>query len=72
MRHYSNRNLKQTRVIFALLLSGCVLLASLVSCAHNVSKTHSLFITMKDGVKLAADVHLPEGFAADDKVSALL
>ena len=27
---------------------------------------------MKDGVKLAADVHLPEDLAADDKVPALL
>jgi len=72
MRHYFSSTLKHTRVIFAVLLTGCVLTAFWVSCAHNVSKTHSLFITMKDGVKLAADVHLPEGFAADDKVSALL
>jgi predicted acyl esterase len=27
---------------------------------------------MKDDVKLAADVHLPENLAADDKVPALL
>jgi len=66
MRHYFSSNLKQTRAIFVALLTGCVLSAFLVSCAHNVSKTHSLFITMKDGVKLAADVHLPEDLAADD------
>jgi putative CocE/NonD family hydrolase len=72
MRHYFSSNLKQTRVIFAVLLTGCVLGAFLVSCAHKVSKTHSLFITMKDDVKLAADVHLPEDLAADDKVPALL
>ncbi len=72
MRPYFSSNLKLTRVIFAVLLTGCVLSASLVSCAHKVSKTHSLYITMKDGVKLAADVHLPEDLAADDKVPALL
>jgi predicted acyl esterase len=72
MRHYFSRNLKQSRAFFAVLLTGCVLAASLVSCAHKVSKTHSLYITMKDDVKLAADVHLPEDLAADGKVPALL
>ena len=72
MRPCFSSNLKLTRVIFAVLLTGCVLATSLVSCAHKVSKTHSLFITMKDGVKLAADVHLPEDRATDDKVPALL
>ena len=72
MRHYFCSNLKQTRVIFGFLLTGCVLAASLVGCAHKVSKTHSLFITMKDDVELAADVHLPEDLAVDDKVPALL
>jgi len=72
MRHYVSSNLKHTRVIFAFLLLGCVLATFLVSCAHKVSKANSLFITMKDGVKLAADVHLPEDLAADDTVPALL
>ena len=56
MKHYFNINLKLTRIIFAVLLSGWVLASLLMSCAHNVSETHSLYITMKDGVKLAADV----------------
>jgi predicted acyl esterase len=68
MRHYFSSNLKHTRAIFAFLLTGCVLAASLVGCAHEVTKTRSLFITMKDGVKLAADVHLPEDLTVDDKV----
>ena len=72
MRPNFSSNLKSTRVIFAFLISGCVLGASLVGCAHRVSKTHSLFITMEDGVKLAADVHLPEGLAEDEKVPTLL
>ena len=72
MRHYFTINLKHTRIIFAVLLSGCVLASLLVSCAHNVSETHSSYITMEDGVKLAADVHLPEDLAEDDKVPALL
>ena len=72
MRHYYSSNLKLNRVIFVVLLTGCLLSASLVSCAHKVSKTHSLYITMNDDVKLAADVHLPENLAADDKVPALL
>jgi predicted acyl esterase len=72
VRHYFSSNLKQTRAIFAVLLTGCVLVAFWVGCAHKASKTHSLFITMKDGVKLAADVHLPEDLTAGDKVPTLL
>jgi len=68
MRHYFSSNLKLARAIFAFLLTECALAASLVDCTHEVTKTSSLFITMKDGVKLAADVHLPEDLNVDDKV----
>ena len=36
---------------------------------YSVSST---YITMRDGIKIAADIHIPEGLSSDDKVPCVL
>lgn len=39
---------------------------------YNTASTHSLYITMRDGVKIAVDVALPKGLPEGERIPALL
>lgn len=39
---------------------------------HSVSQTFSVYITMRDGVRIAADIHLPSNLKKGEKIPALL
>lgn len=69
-------NKKQFRVIgfFIAVITFCLLMTSVATLAAGESPavTTSCYITMKDGVKLAADIHLPKNLAPGQKVPTLL
>ncbi len=67
--NYNHRTL--ITLSLAVILLVCLFLP-LPAGAQNQGTTKSLYITLRDGVKLAADITVPDGYKSGDKIPALL
>jgi len=67
-----NVSKKYGRHLFFILLAFFLLIAPVSSSAQDVADSYSLYITLPDGVRLAADVHLPKDLGPGQKIPALL